>query len=65
MSEQIANIQREVEKIAGGPAIYLESAVVVEALSGEKKWQGIVEVFCLERHRQAKLAYGWTVENAG
>ena len=65
VNEQTANIQREVEKVAGEPGKYVESAVVVEGLSGKQKWQGIVEVFRLEKHRQARHAYAWTVENDG
>ena len=36
-----------------------------ETFQGETAWQGIVEVFFLVNHPQAKKAYAWTYRNDG
>lgn len=59
MSERIENIAKAVEKSAECPATHLESVVVVEAFRGQTIWEGMVEVFSLLGHAEAKRAYGW------
>jgi len=60
MTERIEFIQKAVEKAAGCPARYVESAAVVEIFRGQTMWEGIVEVFDLDGHPKAKRAYGWS-----
>ena len=59
MSERIANIQKAVEEHAGCAATHRESAPVTEVYLDQIAWEGVVEVFDLERHPKAKRAYGW------
>jgi hypothetical protein len=60
MSEEpISEIQLAVEKAAGCPAQYLRTALVIEGWKEEIVWQGEVEVFTLNGHPTAKVAFGW------
>lgn len=65
MSERIENIAKAVEKSAGCPATHLESVVVVETFRGQTIWEGMVEVFSLLGHGEAKRAYGWQTGKGG
>lgn len=56
------NIQKAVERTAGGKVSHVESATVVEMFQGQTVWQGIVEVFRVEKPPPA-IAYGWAVES--
>lgn len=57
-----ANIQKAVERTAGGKVSHVESATVVETFRGKTVWQGIVEVFKVSTPPPT-LAYGWAVES--
>ena len=59
MTERIANITRAVEKAAGCPATHIDSGHVVEGMGDVRVWEGIVEVFELQDHPQAKRAFAW------
>jgi hypothetical protein len=59
VSERIENIRRAVEQQAKCPATHIESAHVVEEIGEQTVWEGIVEVFILEKWREARVAYGW------
>ena len=59
MSERIANIQKAVEEHAGFAATHRKSAPVTEGYLDQIAWEGVVEVFDLDRHPKAKRAYGW------
>ena len=59
MSERIANIKKAVEERAGCAATHRESAPVTEGYLDQIGWEGVVEVFDLDRHPKAKRAYGW------
>ena len=57
--DHIQNIQRAVERAAGCPVRYVESVLVVECFREHTVFEGVVEVFDLEGHPEAKRAYGW------
>ncbi len=38
---------------------HLESVPVKEVFNGKTVWEGVVEVFKLDDHRQANTAYAW------
>lgn len=49
-----------VEKTCGVPARRTHTATVRETFVGRVVWEGEVQVFALDGHPQAKLAYAWT-----
>ena len=53
------SLQRAVEKMHGCRATYISSVVVDEEFEGAPAWQGIVDVFKLEGHPEAKMCYAW------
>lgn len=53
-----------IEKRANCTAAYYQTQPVRIALDGEILWKGKVEVFKLQGHPQAALAFGWGFENA-
>ncbi len=53
-----------IEKRANCTATYFQTQPVRLALDGEILWKGKVEVFKLQGHPQASLAFGWGFENA-
>jgi len=55
------NIQKAVERTAGGKVSHVESVPVVETFQGKTVWQGVVEVFKVEKPPPA-VAYGWAVK---
>jgi len=59
----------EIEKLAmlicdlhGTTAKHIESERVHETFEGETVWDGTVEVFALNKHPKAALAYAWSYE---
>ena len=40
-------------------AIHIESVPVVETFGGKTVWEGIVEVFDIRGHANARRGYGW------
>lgn len=56
-------IQKAVEQTVGGKVAHVESAAVVETFRGQTVWQGVVEVFKVEKPPPA-TAYGWAVKSA-
>lgn len=50
------------EQEHGSKATHRESVPVQEEWNGETPWEGVVEVFDLEGHFDAKRAYGWARE---
>jgi hypothetical protein len=47
--DRIQRIQHWVEAAAEGSVSHLESVPIVETLRGQTVWQGVVEVFALEK----------------
>ena len=41
--------------------MHLETVAVVDTFRGQTMWNGIVEVFELLGHAEAKRAYGWSI----
>jgi hypothetical protein len=44
-------------------AVYIQSVMVEEAHQGEILWTGQIEIFEIQGHAKAKVAYGWWQEN--
>lgn len=44
----------------GADATHLQSVPVEDRFCGQTVWKGIVEVFALTNHHQAKRAYAWS-----
>lgn len=57
-------IQKAVEQTVGGKVSHVESAAVVETFRGQTVWQGVVEVFRVEKPPPS-VAYGWAVKGSG
>ena len=49
-----------VEKMHGCKAKHLRSVAVHEVLQGRTVWQGVVEVFQLSGHPEAKRCHAWS-----
>lgn len=65
MSEVVATeLKKAVESQHGGTATFVQSAPVRETwgLDQETVWDGIVSIFKLDGHPNAKLAYAWSYE---
>ena len=45
--------------------IHFGSEKVTESFNGEVVWSGDVEIFQLEGHPKANIAYGWAWEDGG
>lgn len=60
MSERIDNLKKAVELAAECTAHHARSELVVETFQGQTVWEGMVEVFALVGHREAKRTYAWT-----
>jgi hypothetical protein len=57
------DIQIAVERTAGCEAMHVESRPVLEMFHGGTVWDGVVEIFNLIGHPDAKRAYGWTYQD--
>jgi hypothetical protein len=55
-----AQLQEAVEAQHGGCAILAQSVPVKETFGGKTVWEGVVHVFDLAGHPQAKRAYAWS-----
>jgi hypothetical protein len=59
---ELAKIQKAVEKLVNGPVLHVESSPVVETFQGQTIWKGMVEVFSV-RNPPPEFAYGWAAVN--
>ena len=59
MSKRLEYIRKAVEQAAGCNALHVDTEAVVEVFRGQVMWEGVVEIFDLQRHPKAKRAYGW------
>jgi hypothetical protein len=57
MSEDLKQV---VEKMHGCQASFLEDVVVVEKFGEKTVWSGMISVFTLTGHPQAKKCYAWS-----
>jgi hypothetical protein len=60
VSDQIQNIKDAVELECNCSARHVESVVVIEMSGGKTIWEGMVEVFALVDHPEAKRCYAWS-----
>jgi len=51
-----------IRKLHGVDATHVKSVPVKETFQGQTVWDGIVEVFELKGHPEARRAYAWTHE---
>jgi hypothetical protein len=58
------SVRDAIERRANCTVAYYQTQPVRIALDGEILWKGKVEVFKLQGHPQASLAFGWGFENA-
>lgn len=58
--EYIERLQLTIAHLHGCDATHVESVPVHEVFRGQTVWLGIVEVFALSGHPQAKKAYAWS-----
>jgi hypothetical protein len=56
---ELRELRLAVEHLHGCKARHLRSEPVKEVFEGMTVWEGIVEVFELSGHSQAKLCYSW------
>lgn len=56
-------LKEAVERRAAYPAKYLHTQPLRIAVDGQVVWKGKVEVFQLNGHPQAQLAFGWSILN--
>ena len=59
MSERIDELSKAVETNHNCKATYLGSVQVTEMDGLRKVWNGVVEIFQLSGHLEAKICYGW------
>jgi len=45
-------------------AIYIQSVLVEETDNSKTLWTGQIEIFEIQGHEKAKIAYGWWQENS-
>jgi hypothetical protein len=64
MSEVSTNeLKRAVESRHGCTATLVQSAPVKETFDGKTVWDGIVHVFRIDGHPQARKAYAWSSQS--
>jgi hypothetical protein len=65
VTNRIRNILRAVEMMHRCKATHEASQVVMEQFRGQTVWDGVVEVFQLSSHPQAKRCYAWSLLDKG
>jgi len=58
--DYIARLQKAISHLHGTDSKHVESVPVHEVFRGKTVWKGIVEVFDLTNHPNAKRAYAWS-----
>jgi hypothetical protein len=56
----IDELRDVIRKLHGVDAKHVESVPVEETFEGQNVWSGVVEVFELKGHPNARLVYAWT-----
>lgn len=59
MSEYISNLSQAIEAMHNCRCVHFGSEKVTEEHKGKEVWSGDVEIFHLEGHPDANVAYGW------
>jgi hypothetical protein len=62
--EYKSNLKDGIEHRANCKATYAQTQPVKVAADGKVLWKGKVEIYRLEGHPQAQLAFGWGYQNA-
>lgn len=60
--EEIERLRKAIHDLHGYDSIHKESVPINETFEGKPVWQGVVEVFDLIGHPQAKWAFAWSHE---
>jgi hypothetical protein len=63
--KRIEEIREAIESMHKCSAKYVESVDVLETFEGRTVWDGVVEVFDISGHPQAKRCYAWTFKENG
>ena len=58
----IGKLVQVIRDLHGVEATHVRSDPVHETFRGETAWEGIVEVFAIEGHPDARTAYAWSQE---
>jgi hypothetical protein len=53
-------LKRVIETVYGGTSTFLKSVRVHQARGNQIGWDGLVHIFALKNHPQAKRAYAWS-----
>ena len=56
----VPELKNAIESQHGGRATLRHSVTVLETFEGQPVWEGLVHVFDLEGHPDAKRAYAWS-----
>ncbi|MBI3001948.1 MAG: hypothetical protein HYY46_26345 [Deltaproteobacteria bacterium] len=57
---EIERLEKAILDLHGCKGKHARSVPIHETFEGQTVWQGVVEVFNLENHPQAKIAYAWS-----
>ena len=57
---EIERLEKAIWDLHGYKSKHSRSMAVHETFEGETVWQGVVEVFELDSHPRAKVAYAWS-----
>jgi hypothetical protein len=61
----VDELKTAVERLHGCKATFLEALPVSESFQGRLVWEGVVHVFDLTGHSEAKRAYAWSEPVSG
>lgn len=56
----VGDLKQKVEKMHGCSASFIEDVIVIEKFGEKTVWNGIVSVFTITGHPQAKKCYAWS-----
>ncbi len=56
----IESLRKGILDLHGCEALHIGSARVHETVQGRTVWRGMVEIFTVKGHPQAKIAYAWS-----
>lgn len=59
MNEYIDNLKDAVTTVHGCDCSHVDTSRVIESMDGKVVWQGDVETFDLQDHKQATQAFAW------
>jgi hypothetical protein len=65
MTHRIVNLRDAITRLHGCESKHLGSVPVKETFQGAKVWDGVVEVFSLTGHPQAKFCHAWIIQEDG